>query len=116
MIGNMAKTLETARTVYSTLVRETEEEMKHLISRRKQEKLHKKEQKKAEVRDIQRKVKWRSDSRQWSSAQSPDLSPIAQSTRSMTLSSGKFLWPIRSSRYYTDNTITQSALTRSPSP
>jgi hypothetical protein len=91
-LATLAQAATDAKTMYNETITQTEGEIKALLLKRELEKLNKREQKKVEIRDVQRKVKWRNDPRQWSSAQEPDLSPIAQSQRSTTPHSRMFLW------------------------
>lgn len=89
-IGNLARAMSKAKKAYKVAMAQTEEEMKAVLLKRELEKLDQRGQRKDAIRDIQRKVKWRQDPRQWSSAQEPELSPIPQSRRSLTPRSSKF--------------------------
>ena len=63
---------------------QTEQELKQLFHKLEAEKLLRRQRDKAALRSASRAVKWRRHTKQWSSAQEPALSPIAQSHRSVT--------------------------------
>ena len=85
----VAKTVQAAEEVYTPVTEQSSQGAGALPRTRGQESDARKQQKQTTLRDVHRKVKWRHDSRQWSSAQEPELSPIAQSSRSLTPHPGK---------------------------
>lgn len=86
----LEKTLKDARHSYKATKKQSQQEVKKLLQQNEEEKLQRLEKGKEKAKSITQAVKWRRHTRQWSSAQEPELSPIAQSFASSTLaSSGK---------------------------
>lgn len=75
----LQNTLKNARHSYKSTVQQSEREAKKILLKSEKEKLRRLEKEKEEVKDTNKAVKWKRHTRQWSSAQEPDLSPIAQS-------------------------------------
>ncbi|KHN96037.1 uncharacterized protein MAM_06142 [Metarhizium album ARSEF 1941] len=75
----LRNTLRDARHSYTSAKEKRENEGKKILWKNEKEKLRRLEKDKEEVKDINKTVKWKRHARQWSSAQEPDLSPIAQS-------------------------------------
>lgn len=61
----------------------TQQDSKILLEREK-ERFARKDREKEAIRKAQRKVQWKRNRQQWSSAQEPNLSPIAQSSATMS--------------------------------
>jgi hypothetical protein len=75
---------QAARQAYQNALDAAEQEARMVLQERENAKERERNKKKESVRRAQSKVRWRRDPRQWSSAQEPDLSPIAQSVASIT--------------------------------
>lgn len=71
--------MKDARHSYKSTVQQGEKEAKKILLKSEKEKLRRLEKEKEEAKDTAKAVKWKRHTRQWSSAQEPDLSPIAQS-------------------------------------
>ena len=82
--------LKNARDTQKTITMASEREAKRLVLKKEKEKLDKGERKKQELTRQSESLKWRRHSKQWSSAQQPELSPIAQSLRSGTPVSSEY--------------------------
>ncbi|TWU72863.1 hypothetical protein ED733_003424 [Metarhizium rileyi] len=76
----LRNTLRDARHSYKSTKEKSEEEAKKILLKNGKETLRRLDQERTAVKDISKTVKWKRHTRQWSSAQEPDLSPIAQST------------------------------------
>jgi hypothetical protein len=87
-LSHLNRKIKTAQTAYRAVRDQTQQEVKTLLQESEQHKQARREQDKLAIREVQRRVKWRKDSRQWSSAQEPNLSPITQSQATMTHHSG----------------------------
>ncbi|KAH6687734.1 hypothetical protein F5X68DRAFT_239121 [Plectosphaerella plurivora] len=86
--GRKMQLLETkaqaARRAYQDALDAAQEEAQLVLQERERSKEAKRNKSKESVRRAQSRVRWRRDPRQWSSAQEPDLSPIAQSVGTIT--------------------------------
>ncbi|OAQ59714.2 hypothetical protein VFPPC_03921 [Pochonia chlamydosporia 170] len=71
--------LKDARHSYKSTKEKGEQEARMILLKNEKEKLRRLEKGKDAVKDMCKTVKWKRHTRQWSSAQEPDLSPIAQS-------------------------------------
>ena len=78
----LQKTLKDARHSYKSAKEKSQQEARNLVLRSEKEKLRQSELDKVVVKAISQDIKWRRHTRQWSSAQEPGLSPIAQSQSS----------------------------------
>ncbi|KAK2616433.1 hypothetical protein QQS21_000675 [Conoideocrella luteorostrata] len=75
----LKNTLKGARHSYKTAKERSEREAKKVIPKNDKQKLLHVEKGNEQAQDINKTVKWKRHARQWSSAQEPNLSPIAQS-------------------------------------
>ncbi|KAI9897011.1 hypothetical protein N3K66_008033 [Trichothecium roseum] len=82
----LRKALKQARDNTSKPARSKERELKRIFVSKEKEKMKKKQQEKNTLSKMHNGLKWKRHTKQWSSAQEPELSPIAQSHQSGTSS------------------------------
>lgn len=82
-INAVRQALRNAKSNYQEKAKRSEREIQQIILGKEKQRMKKSQQEKDEINRLnQGLLKWRRHTRQWSSAQEPDLSPIAQSHRS----------------------------------
>lgn len=86
----LRKALKQARDNASKPARSKERELKRIFVSKEKEKMKKKQQEKNTLSKMHNGLKWKRHTKRWSSAQEPELSPIAQSHQSGTSSSKKY--------------------------
>lgn len=82
-IDTLRQIMKSAPPSHSTATARAEREIKKIILRE-QDKILRLEQEKQALERAQNRIKWRRHTKQWSSAQEPNLSPIAQSNKDMS--------------------------------
>ncbi|PHH88281.1 hypothetical protein CDD83_7747 [Cordyceps sp. RAO-2017] len=87
-LHDLRSALEDARHTYRQARAEGEKEAKRILESE-THKLRRLEKDKQGLRNLSQRVRWRRQTKQWSSAQEPELSPIAQSRVGSTLGSRK---------------------------
>ncbi|GAO13559.1 hypothetical protein UVI_02015680 [Ustilaginoidea virens] len=75
----LQNTLQTARHAYKSVKENSKREADRIVRKREKERFRRLERKKEHVQNMSKTVTWKRHARQWSSAQEPNLSPIAQS-------------------------------------
>ncbi|QPH15922.1 hypothetical protein C2857_000451 [Epichloe festucae Fl1] len=83
--------LKDARHYYKSTKEKSEEEAKKILLRNEKEKGRRLNKGKDKIQEINKTVTWKRHARQWSSAQEPNLSPIAQSIVETTPASRAYL-------------------------
>lgn len=82
-INAIRQALRGAKSNYKEAAQQSEREIQKIILDKERQKMKKIQKEKDEIQRLnQALLKWRRHTRQWSSAQEPDLSPIAQSHKS----------------------------------
>ncbi|KAG6005922.1 hypothetical protein E4U54_000265 [Claviceps lovelessii] len=75
----LKNTLKDARHQYKSTREKSEQEAKKILLKSEKERVRRLEKGKERVQEVSQTVTWKRHARQWSSAQEPNLSPIAQS-------------------------------------
>jgi hypothetical protein len=78
------RSLKQGKLPYKAAANQKREDLEKLLHEQARLKAQKREQQKQSLREVQRRVTWRKNSRNWSSMKEPDLSPIAQSQTSIS--------------------------------
>ncbi|KAG6047851.1 hypothetical protein E4U39_007973 [Claviceps sp. Clav50 group G5] len=81
--------LKDARHNYKSARERSEQEAKYILLKKEKERARRLGKKKERAQEITQTVTWKRHARQWSSAQEPNLSPIAQSILDTSQASGK---------------------------
>lgn len=90
-INSLRQAVRNARSNYKQTALRSERELKKIMVDKETQRLAKDQEQKDELNRLnQGLLKWRRHTRQWSSAQEPNLSPIAQSHRSGASTSSEF--------------------------
>ncbi|KAG6034933.1 hypothetical protein E4U41_006297 [Claviceps citrina] len=96
----LKNTLKDARHNYKTTKEKSEQEAKRLLLKTEKQKVRRLEKSKERAQEISQTVTWKRHARQWSSAQEPNLSPIAQSIAETPQASRKYSFDIIRSNSY----------------
>ncbi|KAG6252873.1 hypothetical protein E4U23_008314 [Claviceps purpurea] len=81
--------LKDARHNYKSAKERSEQEAKYILLKKEKERVRRLGKKKEQAQEITQTITWKRHARQWSSAQEPNLSPIAQSILDTSQTSGK---------------------------
>lgn len=90
-INTVRRTLKDAKDSYKGATAWTEREMKKILVGKERAKNQRLEKEKQKHQNIIQAVKWRRNTKQWSSVHEPNLSPIAQSQTSIDGGSRKYI-------------------------
>ncbi|KAG6289391.1 hypothetical protein E4U46_002564 [Claviceps purpurea] len=80
--------LKDARHNYKSAKERSEQEAKYILLKKEKERVRRLGKKKEQAQEITQTITWKRHARQWSSAQEPNLSPIAQSILDTSQTSG----------------------------